>query len=299
MDDLIGLLNVSAPVTTSCRPRSTVKEDLEREQRLRDEQQAKLQREQEADRIRKKAKLDEKRVMEDEDKRRAAIEGEAQRRRQEQERALEALMRLQQRRDSAAVLIQRYVRGLLARRASARMRIDQQQQTAAAIMLQAAARARAAREQLHGLRVEAFRRRCAARRIATNYIWYRSQWRLNPVQGPVRGGPMGSSALDGHAHLLAKPLRLRSMADARLAPETTTGMADTFEGDAARLAAAGSSGKRTVASARGRAEQMKQEQSRQRDVMGARALMAVSEHRDFQGAMDVVKTSGAMHGTKA
>ena len=272
MDDLIGLLNNGAPVSTPCRPISSVKEDLEHERRLREEQQRLIKR--------------------DEDIIKAA---EAQRQRQqqqhEQQQALERA-RLGARMMSAAVVIQSCVRVLLAKREATRRREERHRREVAAVLMQAAIKARAAREELHGLRVEDFRRRRAARKIASTYLWYRSQWHLNPVQGPKIGGSGRRYGLDSHAHLLEKPLRLRSMADTRLAPEVALHCADGTEAHLLTIAPT-DSGKRTMASARVRAGQIMQDEGRQRDEVGARALMAVSEHRDLPTAMQVVKAGGS------
>ena len=282
MDDLIGLLN-DVPVA-SCRPSSSAVEAVEREKSVTAGRLEQQQEEAEARRMKVESELLEAKLLEEKQRK----EVEALRQEAEQRRALERARCEQEDRQrvAAALTIQSQVRALLARRMVERLRTET---LAAALALQSAARASVARALLHQHRVEAFTRRRAARRIADCYILYRSQWNLAPVQHPVRGGSGGSSALDGHAHLLERPLRLRSMADTRLAPET----AQPSDMDAAaQLEAAAPSGKRTVASARSRVGQLSQQQSKQRDDVGARTLMAVSEHRDLQGAMKAVKASG-------
>lgn len=286
MDDLIGFLN-DVPVA-SCRPSSSSEAERERSataERERGVAAERLRKQQEAEAMHKKEEsaLQEAKLVDDEQRKVEALRREA-----EQRRALERARCEQEDRQrlAAALMIQSQVRALCARRVAGQLRTER---LAASVMLQSAARASAARALLHRHRVEAFTRRRAARCIADCYIEYRSQWNLAPVQCPVRGGSGGSSALDGHAHLLERPLRLRSMADTRLAPETAL----SIDVDAAaRMEAAAPSGKRTVASARSRVGQLSQQQSRQRDDVGARTLMAVSEHRDLQGAMKAVKASG-------
>ena len=280
MDDLIGLLNNGAPVSTPCRPISSVKEDLEHERRLREEQQRLIKRDE--DNI--KAAAAQRQIQQQQHE-------QQQQQQQQQQQALERA-RLGARMMSAALVIQSCVRVLLAKREATRRREERHRREVAAVLMQAAIKARAAREELHGLRVEDFRRRRAARKIATSYLWYRSQWHLNPVQGPKIGGSGRRFGLDSHAHLLEKPLRLRSMADTRLAPEVAHNCADGSEAHLLTIAPS-DSGKRTMASARVRADQIMQDEGRQRDEVGARALMAVSEHRDLPTAMQVVKAGGS------
>ena len=272
MDDLIGMLNNGAPVAAPCRPRAAEKEDFEHEKRSRE------------------LKIKQQQEMEMREAEEARQRLQKQQHEEKQQQALERARRLEAKRSSAAVLIQSFVRRLQAKREAVRRREERHQREAAAVLMQAAIKARAARCHLHELRVEAFRRRCAVRRIADGYLRHRSQWRLNPVQGPVRGSPEGGDGLDSHAHLLEKPLRLRSMADARLAPEVASALSGSAGSEP--LIGPQSSGKRTLASARVRVGQIMQDQGRLRDEAGARALMAVSEHRDLTAAMQVVKAGG-------
>ncbi|GAX84749.1 hypothetical protein CEUSTIGMA_g12171.t1 [Chlamydomonas eustigma] len=323
VDDVIGLLN--AALTSSAHPSSqygpgvqdkiqgaTTQEKMDEERRKAQEKALeKKKQKQEEERMEANAKREEEetkkreaeqRLKEEvlrkrkEEARRAQLE-EAEKRRQKEElkkfelQRASALSKLQESRNNAATLIQRYVKGHLARIKVAAMR----SRSHAAVVLQSLHRALLGRRHLQDLRVQDFIRRRAARCIALQFIAYKKKWRLGPLHEPVRGG--APAVLDGHAHLLNKPLRLRSMADARSAPEAA-GSAGRITDSGVEDAALGAStsSRRAVACIWLRADHMTAEEDRLKEEVETKTLMVRSEHRCLQDAMNVVK--GGSFGAK-
>jgi hypothetical protein len=166
----------------------------------------------------------------------------AERERRAKEAAAAEALRLQRVQHGAALCIQSHWRGHCGRRQASLCRLERAEQHAAAsviqaawrcrqvaqehrarlvaaVTLQCAVRARRARRYLHQLRVEAFRRRRAARVILRALLAYRARYTLGPLRLPPGGRPLSSSCNVDGAALLAKQLRLRSAVDMRLAPE--------------------------------------------------------------------------------
>jgi hypothetical protein len=327
VDDVIGLLN-SAPSDSASKPslrkdigvqleemqgaESNVQELAEKVRlQVQKEEVQKLQQKQgeEQAQIDAKVRREEGQLMKREEEQRLKEEMEEETRRKKQEEAqrlqqkedelrklevqrASALSRLQEGRNKAAVVIQRHVKGHLARIQVAAMKEKSQ----ASAMLQSLYRALLSRRHLQELRVHEFKRRRAARCIASHFMAFKKKWKLGPLHEPVRGD--APSGLDSHAHLLNKPLRLRSLADARSAPEAAGTAGRTMESGVEDVAlGASSSGRRAVACTWLRADHMMAQEDRLKDEVGMKALMVGSEHRSLQDAMHMAK--GGSFGAKS
>jgi chemotaxis protein histidine kinase CheA len=123
----------------------------------------------------------------------------------------------------------------------------------------------------------------------------------SPQQQPAGKPPTGAASGD-HSKVLSKPLRVRSTADARLAPEAAGGEGPPSSaksgspdqrGSPGGGETSGASKNRVVASTKARVADVVADEGVRRGELERRAIMAASEHRDAAQVMALIRSSSA------
>ncbi len=246
------------------------------------------------------AALARRRQLEEEQQQRAA------KAKAEQEAAAAALQR---RRCAAALAIQRCWRGWVARRAAreAREALARRREQAA-VALQAAARALACRRLLAALQAaEVLKRAWAARRIQRAWrVWHSTRgWQLGELRVPQRlsskASGDGRASGQQHQHQARRhtadgeqlqPVRVRSTADKRLAPDQMAAAADPGAAvggspPAQHTQQAPAGLRRALSAARERSEAVGLKEEAKRRELGERVIMTGSQHRTTAQAIAI------------